>query len=238
MKRRRAKKRKEIRKVDDVMKMDDAMKRFETIGVIPVVVLESADDAEGVADALCDGGLPCAEVTFRTDCAAEVIARMSRQRPDMFVGAGTVLTPEQVNEAVQAGAQFIVSPGTNMEVVRRCQEIGVPVVPGVQTPTEIEAGIRAGLPVLKFFPAEASGGLKMIKALAGPYRSVRFMPTGGIKLSNLRDYLEYDRILACGGSWIVTGELVKAKDYGAVRENAAAAASIVRELRGSGTIHH
>lgn len=210
----------------------DAMNRFREIGVIPVVVLEDAEDAVPVAKALCEGGIPCAEVTFRTDAAEETIRRMSSAFPDMLVGAGTVLSVEQAKRAAGAGAKFVVSPGTNPEVVKYCQSIDMPVCPGVQTPTEIEAALSMGLKVVKFFPAEAAGGLKMIKALAAPYGMVEFMPTGGINLSNIRDYLGFSRIIACGGSWIVSKDMVRAKEYDRIRETAAAAAAIVKEVRG------
>ncbi|MFQ8761169.1 MAG: bifunctional 4-hydroxy-2-oxoglutarate aldolase/2-dehydro-3-deoxy-phosphogluconate aldolase [Intestinimonas sp.] len=164
--------------------MHPILNRIRLTGIIPVVKLEDAGDAVPLARALVSGGLPAAEITFRTSVASEAIRRMTFELPEMLIGAGTVLTCEQVTQAVNAGAQFIVSPGTNPRVVHRCQELGVPVLPGVVTPTEIEAALELGLDVLKFFPAEPSGGLPMIESLAAPYPGVRFMPTGGINASN------------------------------------------------------
>ena len=191
-------------------KMNSIMKEISKIGIVPVIKLENPDQALPVAKALLKGGLPCAEVTFRTDAAGESIRRISEKYPDMLVGAGTVLTTEQVDEAVRLGAKFIVSPGLNPNVVRYCQEKGIPIAPGCCTPSDIEAAIGLGLDVVKFFPAEASGGIKMIKALAGPYTTLKFMPTGGISESNLNDYLDYNRIIACGGSWMVKSALIDA----------------------------
>ena len=206
--------------------------KIRKIGIIPVAVLDDAKDADALAEALCEGGLPCAEVTFRTAAAEETIRVMAKNYPDMLVGAGTVLTCEQVDRAVGAGAKFIVAPGLNPETVKYCRKLGVPVVPGVQTPSEIEQGLALGLSVLKFFPAEPAGGLKMIKAVAAPYTTVSFMPTGGIGAANVRDYLEYDRILACGGSWMVKKDLINAGDFAKIRELTREAADIVKEVRG------
>ena len=164
--------------------MSTIIEQFKKIGIIPVVVLDDAKDALPLGKALCEGGLPCAEVTFRTAAAEETIRIMSSEFPDMLVGAGTVLTTEQVDRAVAAGAKFIVSPGFNPKVVKYCQEKNIPITPGIQTPTEIEAALELGLTTVKFFPAEPAGGLKMIKAIAAPYVNVSFMPTGGISESN------------------------------------------------------
>lgn len=208
------------------------IEQFKKIGIIPVVVLDDAKDAEGLAQALVEGGLPCAEVTFRTAAAEESIRIMSEKYPDMLVGAGTVLTTDQVDRAVKAGARFIVSPGLNPQVVRYCVDRSIPITPGVQTPSEIEEALSFGLTTVKFFPAEASGGLKMIKAVAAPYTNVTFMPTGGINAVNVRDYLQYDRIVACGGSWMVGKELIAAGDFEQIKQLVREAASIVKELRG------
>ncbi len=208
------------------------IEQFKQIGIIPVVVLDDAKDAENLAKALVEGGLPCAEVTFRTAAAEESIRIMSKAYPDMLVGAGTVLTTEQVDRAVAAGAKFIVSPGLNPKVVKHCQEIGIPITPGIQTPTEIEAALELGLTTVKFFPAEPAGGLKMIKAIAAPYVNVTFMPTGGISASNVREYLGYNRIVACGGSWMVKKDLVAAGDFAKITEMVREAADIVKEIRG------
>ena len=206
--------------------------QIRKIGIVPVCVLDDAKDAAKLGEALCEGGLPCAEVTFRTAAAEETIRVMAKEFPEMLVGAGTVLTREQVDRAVDAGAKFIVAPGLNPDTVSYCIEKGIPVVPGVQTPSEIERGLSFGLNVLKFFPAEPAGGLKMIKAVAAPYTTVSFMPTGGIGAANVRDYLAYDRILACGGSWMVKKDLVSAGDFAKIKELTREAADIVKEIRG------
>ena len=193
--------------------MNAVLEKLHEIGIVPVVVLDDAKDAKPLACALCDGGLPCAEVTFRTAAAEECIRIMSREFPEMLVGAGTVLTCEQVDRAVAAGAKFIVSPGINPRVVRYCVEKGIPVTPGCITPSEVEQAIECGLDVVKFFPAEQAGGLAMIKAMAAPYVGMKFMPTGGINAKNVKEYLAYDRIIACGGSWMVTDALLKDERY-------------------------
>ena len=214
------------------MTIDEIKTSFGKIGIIPVVVLDDVKDAEPLADALYRGGLPCAEVTFRTEAAEESIRKMSAKYPDMLVGAGTVLTKEQVDRAVAAGAKFIVSPGLNPEVVKYCQEKGVPVTPGTQTPSEMELAMSLGLDLVKFFPAEPAGGIKMIKAVAAAYVNLSFMPTGGINSENVREYLAYDRILACGGSWMVSKDLIKAGDFAKIEKLVREAAGIVKEIRG------
>ena len=212
--------------------MSTIIEQFKKIGIIPVVVLDDAKDALPLGKALCEGGLPCAEVTFRTAAAEETIRIMSSEFPDMLVGAGTVLTTEQVDRAVAAGAKFIVSPGFNPKVVKYCQEKNIPITPGIQTPTEIEAALELGLTTVKFFPAEPAGGLKMIKAIAAPYVNVSFMPTGGISESNVREHLAYNRIVACGGSWMVKKDLVANGEFDKIRDMVAEAAAIVKEIRG------
>lgn len=193
--------------------MNDTLVTLSQIGIVPVVALNDINDARPLAKALCDGGLPCAEVTFRTDCAEEAIRVMTTEFPQMFVGAGTVLTTEQVDRAVGAGAKFIVSPGLNPEVVKYCVDKNIPVTPGCANPSDIEQALAFGLDVVKIFPAEAIGGLKLIKSMAAPYVNMKFMPTGGINAKNLNDYLAYDRIVACGGSWMVSGDLVNASKF-------------------------
>lgn len=193
--------------------MNDTLVKLSQIGIVPVVALNDIKDAKPLAKALCDGGLPCAEVTFRTDCAEEAIRVMTTEFPQMFVGAGTVLTTEQVDRAVGAGAKFIVSPGLNPEVVKYCVDKNIPVTPGCANPSDIEQALAFGLDVVKIFPAEAIGGLKLIKSMAAPYVNMKFMPTGGINAKNLNDYLAYDRIVACGGSWMVSGDLVNAGKF-------------------------
>ena len=171
---------------------------FYDCAVVPVVVLDDPKDALPLAKALTEGGLPCAEVTFRTEAAEESIRQMSREYPDMLVGAGTVLTTEQVDRAAAAGARFIVCPGFDPEIVDYCLEKQIPVFPGCMTPSEVAQGVKRGLKVLKFFPAEQAGGLAMIKAMAAPYTTVKFMPTGGISAKNLKEYLSCDKIHCCG----------------------------------------
>ena len=177
-------------------------------GLIPVIKISDVETAVPLAKALCAGGLPAAEITFRTACAAEAIAAITKELPNMLVGAGTVLTPEQADRAVAAGAKFIVSPGLNPAVVKHCQSIGVPILPGCATPSEIEQALELGLSVVKFFPAEAAGGLPMIKAMSAPYGGVKFMPTGGINEENLLSYLNFNKIVACGGSFMVKDSLI------------------------------
>ena len=196
--------------------MNITLKKLEQFGIVPVVVLEDTKDAAPLAKALCDGGLACAEVTFRTDAAEESIRIMTKEFPEMVVGAGTVLTTEQVDRAVNAGAQFIVSPGFNPAVVKYCIEKGVPVTPGTANPSDVEQAIELGLEVVKFFPAEAAGGLNMIKSMAAPYTKMKFMPTGGINAKNLTNYLDFKKIIACGGSWMVNKDMIAAKDWAGI----------------------
>lgn len=211
--------------------MSEILEKIKEIGIVPVIVLEDAKDALPLAEALMEGGLPCAEVTFRTAAAEDSIRAISQAYPEMLVGAGTMLTTEQVDRAVAAGAKFIVSPGFNPRIVQYCQEKGVPITPGCSSPTDIEQALEHGLKVVKFFPAEQLGGLAMIKALAGPYVDVSFMPTGGINAGNVKDYLAYNRILACGGSWMVKGDLIKAGDFQRITELVKEAKQLVKEAR-------
>jgi 2-dehydro-3-deoxyphosphogluconate aldolase/(4S)-4-hydroxy-2-oxoglutarate aldolase len=212
--------------------MNAVLEQFVKIGIIPVVVLDDAKDAEPLGKALMEGGLPCAEVTFRTAAAEESIRIMAEKFPDMLVGAGTVLTTDQVDRAVAAGAKFIVSPGINPKVVEYCVSKNIPITPGTCNPSNVETALEFGLDVVKFFPAEPAGGLKYIKAIAAPYVGMKFMPTGGINAENVKEYLKYDRILACGGSWMVKGDLIKAGNFDKIRELTAEAAQIVKEIRG------
>ena len=210
---------------------DEIKKQFKEIGIIPVVVLDDAKDAKALGDALMKGGLPAAEVTFRTAAAEESIRIMAKEFPDMLVGAGTVLTTEQADRAMAAGAKFIVAPGFNPTVVKHCLEKGYPVCPGVQTPSEMEQAMELGLDFVKFFPAEQAGGLPMIKAVAAPYSKLRFMPTGGINKENVKDYLAYKKIVACGGTWMVKGDLIASGDFAKIEELTHEAAEIVKEAR-------
>ncbi len=206
-------------------------KQLEKFGVVPVVVLEDVKDALPLADALAEGGLPCAEVTFRTDAAEESIRQMTGKYPDMLVGAGTVLTIDQVNRAVSAGAKFIVSPGFDPEIVDYCLEEGIPVFPGCITPSEVAQAVTRGLRVVKFFPAEQFGGVSTIKALAAPYTAVRFMPTGGVNAKNLKDYLDCDKIVCCGGSWMVKGSLIKEGRFEEIIAMTKEAVELVKSIR-------
>ena len=198
--------------------MNEVLEKIQKIGIVPVVVLDDPKDAAPLAKALCEGGLPCAEVTFRTAAAEESIKIMTSQFPDMLVGAVTVLTAEQADRAAAAGARFIVSPGLNPTVVKHCMEKGLPVVPGTATPSDVETAISLGLDTVKFFPAEQAGGIAMIKAMAAPYTQMKFMPTGGINAKNLNSYLAFDKVLACGGSWMVKKELISSGQFDKIRE--------------------
>lgn len=197
--------------------MHPLLRHLELFGVIPVVVLTDPSDGPLVAGALRDGGLPCAEITFRTAAAPKAIEAIARELPDVIVGAGTVLTVDQATTAIAAGARFVVAPGLNRRVVEYCLERQVPVLPGIATPSEIEIALDLGLEAVKFFPAEANGGLEFLKAIAAPYRSLQFVPTGGIQPSNLLSYLNFPRVLACGGSWMVSGDLIEAKRFNEIR---------------------
>ena len=188
--------------------MEAVLEQISKIGIVPVVKIDRAEDALPLAKALCAGGLPCAEVTFRTDAAAEAIRIMTENFPNMCVGAGTVLNAEQVDAAVAAGARFIVSPGLNPRTVRYCQEKGVPITPGTSSPSDIEQAIELGLEVVKFFPAEVFGGLAAVKALSAPFPEMRFVPTGGVTLRNLKEFLACDAVAAVGGSFMMRGDVV------------------------------
>ena len=212
--------------------MNEVLEKLGQYGIVPVVVLNDSKDAAPLADALCDGGLACAEVTFRTEAAADSIRIMTEKHPEMLVGAGTVLTTKQVDEAVKAGARFIVSPGLNPTVVKYCIEKNIPITPGVVTPSEMEQAIKLGLNLVKFFPAEPSGGLAMINAVAAPYTMLKFMPTGGINPDNVKDYLNSDKIFACGGSWMVKGNLINDGNFDKIKELTKEAVNIVKEIRG------
>lgn len=200
-------------------------------GIVPVIVIEDPEKAVPLARALVAGGLPCAEITFRTKEAGEAIARISRDVPEILVGAGTVVSQAQAEKAATAGARFIVSPGFNPSVVDWCLKNGLPVIPGVNNPTGVEAGMEKGLSLLKFFPAEVSGGTAMLDALAGPYPSISFMPTGGISPENLGNYLKRKNVFAVGGSWMVHKDLITREDWPRITALAQEAVSAVRSLR-------
>ncbi|GAB6392313.1 MAG: 2-dehydro-3-deoxyphosphogluconate aldolase/4-hydroxy-2-oxoglutarate aldolase [Treponematales bacterium] len=196
--------------------MNAVLEELGKIGVVPVIKIDDAGKALPLALALAAGGIPCAEVTFRTAAGGEAMRRISGGLPEILLGAGTVLTTEQVDKAIDAGAKFIVSPGFNPKVVSYCIEKGVPVTPGCSSPSDMEAAIEMGLEVVKFFPAEPAGGLAYIKAVSAPYPSLRFIPTGGINASNVAEYLAFEKIHACGGSWMVPGGLMNAGDFSAI----------------------
>ena len=211
--------------------MSDVLKELTGYGIVPVVVIKKEEDAYPLAQALIRGGLPCAEVTFRTGAAASAIKAMSDSFPQMLVGAGTVISKDQVDEAYAAGAKFIVSPGFDPEVVDHCLDKGIPVVPGICTPTEALMGIKRGLDILKFFPAQQAGGTDMLKAMAAPFPGIRFMPTGGINAQNLSSYLSLKCVAACGGSWMVKSDLIENGDWERIEELAAEASRLVKAAR-------
>lgn len=197
-------------------KINALVDELENVGIVPVIKLDNVDDAENLAKALRDGGINCAEVTFRAKGADEVIRRMTKAHPDMLVGAGTVLTCEQADAAIKAGAKFLVAPGLNPKVVKHCLDKGVPFAPGLSSASEIEQALELGLDFAKFFPAEQAGGLAYIKAISAPYSSMRFMPTGGVTADNLNTYLAFKKVVCCGGSWIVPAALVNAGDWAGI----------------------
>jgi 2-dehydro-3-deoxyphosphogluconate aldolase/(4S)-4-hydroxy-2-oxoglutarate aldolase len=193
--------------------MDRVIEELGKIGIVPVIRIDDAEKAVPLARALMAGGIPCAELTFRTAQAEEAIRRITAEVPDMLTGAGTVLSVDQAERAVRAGARFIVSPGLNPRVVAYCKEKGIPVTPGCANPSDIEQALEAGLEVVKFFPAEQAGGLDYIKAISAPYPNLRFMPTGGINAANIARYIAFEKIHACGGSWMAAPELINAGDF-------------------------
>ena len=198
--------------------MADILKKIHGIGIVPVIALENVEDAAPLAQALCKGGLPVAEVTYRTACAHDAMIEMKKACPQMLVGAGTVLTKEQVDSALDAGAEFIVSPGLNPEIVRYCQEKNVPILPGTANASDIEIALSLGLNTVKFFPAEPLGGIKMISALAAPYTTMKFMPTGGVSPKNMKDYLSNPKIVACGGTWMIDKKAMQEKNFAKIEE--------------------
>jgi 2-dehydro-3-deoxyphosphogluconate aldolase/(4S)-4-hydroxy-2-oxoglutarate aldolase len=202
-----------------------------TIGVVPVVTIDEPGRAAALGAALVAGGLPCAEITFRTPAAAAAIQAMSDAHPELLVGAGTIATVEQADAAVAAGARFVVAPGFDETVVDWCRANDVPIAPGVMTPTEINMAIRRGLRLLKFFPAEAAGGVAALTAIAAAYPDVRFVPTGGIDAANLADYLRLPTVAACGGSWVAPRAAIADGDFARIERLAADAAAIVRATR-------
>ncbi len=207
------------------------LEQLKSFGVVPVVVLEHVQDAAPLAKALEEGGLPVAEVTFRTKAALESISAMKQACPDMLVGAGTILKVSQVDEAINAGAQFIVTPAFDAEITKYCLEHDIPILPGTSTPTDVQAAYKLGVDVVKFFPAEQAGGLAMIKAIAAPYNMMTFMPTGGIGPKNMKDYLAYEKILCVGGSWMVKKEWIEQRDFAKIAEETKKAVALLKEVR-------
>jgi Entner-Doudoroff aldolase len=211
--------------------MNPLLEQIKQYGIVPVIVLEDAQAARPLAKALCEGGLPLAEITFRTRAAAEAIHIMTSEFPEMLIGAGTVLNAKQVDEATEAGASFIVSPGLNPRTVSYCVSKGIMILPGCSNPSDIELAIENGLEAVKFFPAKEAGGLPMIKAMSAPYGDIRFMPTGGINPSNIEEYLSFPKIFACGGSWMVKNELIQQGDFDTITRLTKEAVAIVKKIR-------
>ncbi|MEZ4645116.1 MAG: bifunctional 4-hydroxy-2-oxoglutarate aldolase/2-dehydro-3-deoxy-phosphogluconate aldolase [Chloroflexota bacterium] len=211
--------------------MSDTIQKLGEIGIIPVIAIEDAATAVSLGQALLDGGLPCAEITFRTAAAADAIRQMSAAHPDILVGAGTVLTTAQAAQAKEAGAKFVVTPGFDVRVVDWCLANDMPITPGVMTPTDINQALAKGLDILKFFPAEAAGGIKTLKAIGGPYVGVKFIPTGGIGENNLADYLRLPMVHACGGSFMVKKQWIAEGQFDQIRRVAETAVHIVNTVR-------
>ena len=208
--------------------MSALIEQIRQTRLIPVIVIEDAKQAEPLARALTEGGLPCAEVTYRTAAAGEALRRMTAAFPEMLIGAGTVLTPDQARSARDAGAKFVVAPGFNPAVVDYCQANDIPVFPGVATPTEVEMALGKGLKIVKFFPAEPMGGLPFLKAIAAPYVDVEFIPTGGVTEKNVQEYLAFKRVVACGGSWMAPADWISAGSFDNIKDATARAVNAVR----------
>lgn len=210
--------------------MKTLVNQLAQIKLIPVIVIDHAEDIIPLGKALVDNGLPAAEITFRSEAAAEAIRLLREHQPNMLIGAGTVLNQQQALAAKEAGASFVVSPGFNPTTVKVCQELNIPIIPGINNPSTIEAALEMGLTTLKFFPAEASGGTAMIKALLAPYTNIKLMPTGGISTKNIRDYLSIPRVIACGGSWMVDKTLIENKEWDQIGHLVRSAVELVREI--------
>ena len=209
-----------------------SIEEISACGIIPVVVLNDADAAVPTARALLRGGIDVMEITFRTAAAQASIARVTAEVPEMKVGAGTVVTVQQARDAVAAGAKFLVSPGSDADIIREAAALNTPIVPGVVTPSEIMLGLKLGVKVFKFFPAESYGGLKTIKALSGPLPQIKFIPTGGINQENAGEYFKNPKIQAVGGSWMVSAKMIEAGEFDAIAEKSAAATALFQQLRG------
>lgn len=196
----------------------EILKRIKNIGLVPVIKIDDLEDALPLVKALCEGGLPVAEITFRTDLAKDAMMIIAKECPEMLVGAGTVLTTTQVDDAIEAGAKFIVSPGLNPKIVQYCQSKCIDIIPGCSNASDIEKALELGLTTVKFFPAEQLGGLKMIKALSAPYTKISFMPTGGINADNISEYIQHEKIVACGGTWMIDTKALKEKNYAHIKD--------------------
>ena len=211
--------------------MNTITQKIGELGVVPVIAIEHAEDAAPLAQALITGGLPCMEITFRTPAAEDAIRVISQQYPDMLVGGGTVLTIAQARKAIQAGADFIVTPGLDPEVVSFCQQMQIPIFPGVMTPTELQQALNLGCTVMKFFPAEAAGGIPFLQALSGPFKQVQFIPLGGISPANMGEYLALPQVLAVGGTWLAKQEQITAGDFAGIEQRAREAVALVQTVR-------
>ena len=207
------------------------LERIREIGIVPVIAISDVEKAVPLAKALLEGGIPCAEITFRTEEGEESIRRIAKEVPDILLGAGTVLTIDQVHRANKAGAKFLVSPGFNRKVVEVCKLNHFLIVPGCSTPSDMEAALELGYNTVKFFPAEQAGGLAYIKACAAPYTKLKFMPTGGINAKNIASYLSFDKVIACGGSWMVTKDLIEAGKFDEITRLCREAVEIVKNAR-------
>lgn len=208
--------------------MSHISQQLAQVKIIPVIALDNAEDIIPLGKTLAENGLPAAEITFRSDAAVEAIRLLRQAQPDMLIGAGTVLNREQAIVAKEAGATFVVSPGFNINTVKACQEIGIEIIPGVNNPSTVEAALEAGLTTLKFFPAEASGGINMLKSLLGPYGQIQLMPTGGINVNNVKDYLAIDGVYACGGTWMVDKKMINEGRWEEIGRLAREAADLVK----------
>jgi len=211
--------------------MHKVLEEIGKIGIVPVIKIDDVEKAVPLARALIAGNIPCAEITFRTAQGEEAIRRIAKEAPGILLGAGTVLTTDQVDRAIAAGAQFIVSPGLNPKVVAHCVQKKIPITPGCANPSDIEQALEFNLDVVKFFPAEQAGGLEYIKAVAAPYPNVKFMPTGGINAENIVRYIAFEKILACGGSWMASAELINSGDFEKITALSRAAVDIVARAR-------
>ena len=209
--------------------MNDIVTQIEDLKVVPVIAIQKLEDAEPLADALAAGGIPCAEITLRTDAGLAAIELLAK-RSDFLVGAGTVHNADQAQAVIDAGAKFVVAPGFNAKTVSKCIQQKVPIFPGTSSPTDLEQALEFGLDVVKFFPAEAMGGVKTLKAFHGPYHTLRFMPTGGVSMENLKDYLSLPYVIGCGGSWMAKGDLIAAGRFDEITRISAETIALVNEF--------